>query len=115
MRLITAGFTFLLSLSACEQALTFSSEVRDSANGTDRLHSKVRARDGVGSFNCLVSSSGQCHYAVFEMPCGNGACAREVQAFAVKAGDALERRNLPERLYVCVDAKQQPGLACLPK
>lgn len=113
MRLISATLTFLLSLSACEQALTVTSVVRDSANGVDRLHSRASVRKGVGEFRCLASTSGQCHYAVFERDCAGGACTLvSPQVFSVAVGNELERAGMPEHPQVCVDVARTPGADC---
>lgn len=115
MRLITAGFTFLLSLSACEQALSVSSVVRDSANGVDRLYSEARVRKGVGKFECHASSSGLCHYAVFDRDCADGRCTDKPLVFSVAVGSEAERRGMPEHPRICVDAERAPQQDCAPK
>ncbi len=116
MRMITTAFSLLLSFVGCNATPTFTSDVRDSANGVERLHSQSRVRDGVGRFECRASLSGRCHYAVYDDRCVKqagrdpAAChSAPAQIFSVAVGDRIERRGLSDRPRVCVRGDHAPA------
>lgn len=113
MRIIAATVSCLLSLGGCHDKPSTTSVVRASANGVELIHSRVTVEDGIGRFRCLVSDSGQCHYAIYERGCAapspDGSCQpRRLQAFAIAAGSTREVDGLPGNAETCVDRMQMP-------
>lgn len=120
MNRLIAIFYFVLSLYGCDVGgSTF-------VDRSDTLYSRVVAQAGVARFECLRSSSGQCHYTVFPRGCtsASGAasapgtaridgCRPEpLDRFAIAAGDSRQIPGL-HRFRPCVSAADaMPGPDC---
>ena len=115
MNRLIAIFTFVLSLYGCDVGgSTF-------VDRTDSVYSKVVAQAGVARFECLRSSSGQCHYTVFPRECAAASwwafvpgavpvddCRREpLERFAIAAGNSHQIPGL-QRFRPCVSAQDTP-------
>ena len=114
MSKLTALLQFLVALSGCSMGgTTWTSRVAD---GGVRLHSTVRLQDGVARFDCIDSSSGQCHYTLYPDACdGKATCAlAPLQRFSVARGTDRQVAGLGGfRPCVSVDAAAL-GPDCLP-
>jgi hypothetical protein len=105
---------FVLSLFGCDiGGSTFVYRIQ--ANGSETLYSKVVAQAGAARFDCVRSTSGQCHYSVFPSGCtlatNAGASSTSakpcpstpVERFAIANGDSRWIPGL-QAFSVCVSA-----------
>ena len=69
MRIITSLMSCLLALAGCNEKPSVTTIHHSSANGVDTLFSKTTLREGVATFECFASESGQCHYRVYTERC----------------------------------------------
>jgi len=100
---------FVLSLFGCN--VGDSSFVhRTNVDGRDVLYSKAHVQAGVARFECLDSTSGKCHYAVYPRECApapagaESACpAGSVRRFAIDRGDSRQIAGLRD-FRLCVSA-----------
>jgi hypothetical protein len=117
MRLLTAALSCLLSLFGCDTRPSTTSITRIADNGAETLFSKTTLVDGVATFECFASASGDCHYRIYEERCANGAgavdttqaragerdCRREtLDAFALTVGKRRQVEGLPSGFRHCV-------------
>lgn len=105
MSKLAALLQFLLALSGC--SLGGSTFIDRIDNPAQTLHSKTRVQDGVARFECLASSSGQCHYTLYPDACGQRADCRlaPLQRFSVARGHDRQIAGLSGfRPCVSVDA-----------
>jgi hypothetical protein len=124
MRLLTTLLSCLLSLFGCDPHPSTTSITRVAANGTETLFSKTTLVDGVATFECFASASGDCHYRVYEERCESGtasadaatapapssACRqRTLDAFALAAGKQHRVEGLPAGFRHCVGVQGQPA------
>ncbi len=75
MRIITSLMSCLLALAGCNEKPSVTTIHHSSANGVDTLFSKTTLREGVATFECFASESGQCHYRVYTERCPTAAPA----------------------------------------
>ncbi len=103
MRLFLFACIAALSLAGCEKSRN-TSITRTHANGVDTLYSKGSVVDGEARFQCIASSSGQCHYLVLDPACRtDAACATPpLRRFAVAVGKTEAMRDLPSGFHQCV-------------
>ncbi len=111
MTKLIALLQFLLALSGVHLGgIHFTDRI--SVDGIDTLYSKAQVEDGVARFACVASTSGLCHYTLFDKDCppapqanANGQCApRPLKRFSVVSGDSEQITGLPAfRLCVGTD------------
>ena len=103
MRLFLFACIAALSLAGCEKSSN-TSITRTRANGVDTLYSKGSVVDGEARFQCIASSSGQCHYLVLDPACStDAACATPpLRRFAVAVVKTEAMRDLPSGFHQCV-------------
>lgn len=113
MNKLIAVISFVLSLYGCDVGGSTFVLRTGVDGGADVLYSKAQARAGIARFECLASSSGQCHYTVFPPRCapatrpadpGPDRCRSEPpKRFALASGDS---RQIPgvAPFGVCVSA-----------
>ena len=121
MRIITSLMSCLLALAGCNEKPSVTTIHHSSANGVDTLFSKTTLREGVATFECFASSSGGCHYRVYEEACAAaptaapaaGAAAacdrRTLDAFALDVGTRRQVEGLPADFRHCVALADAPG------
>ena len=105
---------FVLSLLGVD--LGASTRVhRAVADGVDTLYSRTTVEAGVARFECLLSASGECHYAVLASGCAASphpaaaeCSAAPVDRFAVASGRSRQIPGL-RRFDLCVGT--EPGNA----
>ncbi len=110
MRIVSALVSCLMALSGCDPKPGVTSITRASENGAQTLFSKTTQRDGVATFECFASDSGDCQYLVYEDACEptaataqQAACQRRtLDSFVLAVGDRHELRGLPSRFGHCV-------------
>lgn len=100
-----------LAIAGCEESSN-TSITRTRANGVDTLYSKSTVVEGEARFQCIASSSGQCHYLVLDPACSTDvACATPpLRRFAVAVGKTGTLRDLPKGFRQCVS--QDPMEQC---
>lgn len=114
MTQLLALFWLVLALAGCSPHGSTTIE-RTSVDGRDVLHSEVRVLHDVATFQCIASSSGTCHYAVYVDDCaGKTACTRKlVRQFGVRAGQRLYDITQPHGFIPCVGVSEDAAkLAC---
>ncbi|MCE4373269.1 hypothetical protein [Xanthomonas hortorum] len=121
MRLIASLVYCLLALAGCHDRNGTTSITRATSSGQDVIFSKTLATATETNVHCLASSSGHCHYLVYEEHCaartadaGSAApvCARKtLDSFALVPGQVRELRGIPRAAHTCVDAKA-PSADC---
>lgn len=121
MRLIASLVYCLLALAGCHDRNGTTSITRATRDGQDVIFSKTLATATETNVHCLASSSGHCHYLVYEEHCaartadaGSAApvCARKtLDSFALAAGQVRALRGVPREAHTCVDAKA-PSADC---
>lgn len=98
MRNLIATVYFLMSLFGWN--IGGSTIVHRSAiDGIEQLHSRIRTGFAVTRFECLASTSGECHYTLFPRPCASVAdnChPLPADRITMAAGTAREVVGLPE-------------------
>jgi hypothetical protein len=119
MRLLTTLLSCLLSLFGCDPHPGTTSITRVTGNGAETLFSKTTLVDGVVTFECFASASGDCHYRVYEESCDSNAAAaspgadachrRTLDEFALTVGKRRRIEGLPAGFRHCVDLKDAPG------
>ncbi|WP_296278523.1 hypothetical protein [Pseudoxanthomonas sp.] len=120
MRIITSLVSCLLALAGCDEKPSVTTIHHSSANGVDTLFSKTTLKEGVATFECFASESGQCHYLVYTETCPTpapgedpGACDRStLEDFALAPGKAHEIRGLPQDFRQCVSKNADADPAC---
>ena len=83
----------------------------------DTLFSKTTLREGVATFECFASESGQCHYRVYTERCpapapgeNPAACERTtLEDFVLAPGKTHEIRGLPDSYRECVAQQAVDG------
>ncbi|WP_115050724.1 hypothetical protein [Xanthomonas arboricola] len=119
MRLIASLVYCLLALAGCHDRNGTTSITRATSNGQDMLFSKTLATATETKVHCLASSSGHCHYLIYEEHCAapaaasaTPACARKtLDSFALAPGQMRQVRGLPRQAQTCVD-RTAPGADC---
>lgn len=114
MRFFTSLVYCLMALAGCYEKTGTTSITRASVDGVNVIFSKTFAADGVATFHCLVSGSGQCHYLVYAERCSDSAaatpCTRQtLDRFTLMAGQIRELRGLPQQFRECVSAQARDG------
>lgn len=111
MRAVLILCTAVLAIAGCAQSSN-TSVTRLRANGVDTLYSKSTLVDGVAQFDCIASSSGQCHYLVLDPRCKTDApCAQApLRRLAVAVGKTGQVADLPKGFGQCVS--EQPKEQC---
>lgn len=97
MRNLIAALYFLLALFGCEVGGT-TTVTRSIVGGIDVIHSKTRVVAGVARFECLASTTGECHYTLFPRKCASADrdCAkRPIDRFTLPKGARREVVGLP--------------------
>ncbi|WAH63835.1 hypothetical protein [Xanthomonas hortorum] len=121
MRLIASLVYCLLALAGCHDRNGTTSITRATRDGQDVIFSKTLATATETNVHCLASSSGHCHYLVYEEHCAartagdasaTPACARTtLDSFALAPGQVRALRGVPREAHTCVDAKA-PSTDC---
>ena len=108
MRTAVVASLCVLMLAACQQSNN-TSVTRIRANGVDTLHSRTTVDNGVASFACIASSSGQCHYLVLDARCAKDTdCPYPpLHRLAVAVGKTEQMAWLPAGFQHCVSAVQK--------
>ncbi len=121
MRIITPLLSCLMALAGCNEKPSVTTiHHRSGADGVDTLFSKTTLRDGVATYECFASESGQCHYRVYRERCAPAspgelsACDRSpVETFDLAVGKVHEIHGLPQDARECV-APQAASADCTP-
>ena len=108
MRIAVVASLCVVMLAACQQSSN-TSVTRIRANGVDTLHSRTTVDNGVASFACIASSSGQCHYLVLDARCAKDKdCAYPpLHRLAVAVGKTEQMAGLPAGFQHCASAVQK--------
>ena len=117
MRIVTSLISCLLALAGCDDKPSVTTIHHSSANGVDTLFSKSTLKEGVATFECFASESGQCHYRVYTERCPTpapgenpAACARTtLEDFVLAPGKTHEIRGLPDSYRECVAQQAVDG------
>lgn len=124
MRLLTTMLSCLLSLFGCDTRPSTTSITRIADNGAETLFSKATLVDGVATFECFASASGDCHYRIYEERCmaaapavaghqaqtPDSACRREtLDVFALAVGKRRQVEGLPAGFGHCVTMQEANG------
>lgn len=120
MRIITSLMSCLLALAGCDDKPSVTTIHHSTANGVDTLFSKSTLKEGVATFECFASESGQCHYRIYTETCPTpapgenpDACERTtLEDFALAPGKAHEIRGLPQDFRQCVSKNADTDQAC---
>jgi hypothetical protein len=120
MRIITSLMSCLLALAGCNEKPSVTTIHHSSANGVDTLFSKTTLREGVATFECFASESGQCHYRVYTERCpapapGENPAACEhttLEDFVLAPGKTHEIHGLPQDFRQCVSKQAGTGPTC---
>lgn len=113
MRLLASLVYCLLALAGCHERTGTTSITRAISDGRDVIFSKTLVTATETNVHCLASSSGQCHYLVYEDQCSAAAagsasapgCARRtLERFALLPGQVRALRGVPAAAHTCVDA-----------
>lgn len=110
MRLLTALLSCAMALFGCDTRPATTSITRVVEHGTETLFSKTTLVDGIASFECFASTSGGCHYRIYEASCPVAAAGdagtqceqRLVDRFDLAVGRRHEVRGLPHGFRHCV-------------
>lgn len=96
MRNLIAAVYFLLGLFGCQIGST-TTVTRSVIDGVDVIHSRTRTMAGIARFECIASSSGECHYTLFPSRCASSqdGCTRPVERFVMSTGETREVVGLP--------------------
>lgn len=100
---------FILALAGCDRPGR-TIVVRTTVNGADLIYSRVHMLDHHASFDCIRSSTGRCHYALFGHDCpATGPCTTTpFKQFALNAGSAQDLVDLPADFRLCVTQEAKP-------
>ncbi|GAB3509825.1 hypothetical protein MNQ95_08660 [Pseudoxanthomonas daejeonensis] len=123
MRFLTTVLSCLLSLFGCDPRSSTTSITRVADNGAETLFSKTTLVDGVATFECFASASGDCHYRIYEERCATPApvaqgqaqpadsdCRREtLDVFALAVGKRRQVEGLPAGFHHCVTMQDASG------
>ncbi|WP_457318455.1 hypothetical protein [Stenotrophomonas sp. P5_B8] len=111
MRHVLILCTAVLAIAGCAQSNN-TSVTRVRANGVDVLYSKSTVVDGVAQFECIASSSGQCHYLVLAPGCKTDAACTQapLRRLSVAVGKTERVPDLPKGFSLCVSG--QPKEQC---
>ena len=111
---LVALLQFMLALVGCSLGGTSYTSRIDAGDAS--LYSKARVQDGVARFDCVDSSSGQCHYTLYPDACAGDADCRlaPLRRFSVARGESLQVAGLVD-FRPCVSASADPlGPDCRP-
>jgi hypothetical protein len=110
MRNLIAMLYFLVSLLGCDTGGT-TIATRATIDGEDVVYGKARVQGDIVHFECVRSTSGQCHYTVFPRQCSLDpapaspppACAPlPVERFTLKAGTSRDVVGMTASFDLCV-------------
>ncbi|KRE89678.1 hypothetical protein ASG87_05015 [Frateuria sp. Soil773] len=106
---LVALLYFILALAGCDRPGRTVVQ-RTTAGGIDLVYSRVHMLDRRASFDCIGSSTGSCHYALFDRDCpAAGPCAiAPFRQFALRAGSAQDLAGLPADFRLCVTEEAKP-------
>lgn len=109
MQLLTSLLYCLLALVGCHERAGTTIITRATEGGADTFFSKTVASPDTARFHCLASSSGRCHYLVYEPQCDGAAattaCARhELERFDLAVGQERELQGLAVGFRQCAGA-----------
>lgn len=110
MRNLSAAIYFLLALFGCESGGT-TTITRSVSNGVDLIHASTRVKAGVARFECLASTSGECHYTLLPPQCASSStpCKEApIDRFSIKTGESREVVGLPQ-FSACVSQHGSVG------
>ncbi|RXQ98913.1 hypothetical protein [Pseudoxanthomonas composti] len=112
MRLLTSMLYCLLALFGCDGGSTSTTVTRRQLDGQDILFSRTTVEAGQATFQCVRSSSGRCHYQVFEEACAAAdpahppQCARTaLDQFSLAVGERRQVKGLAAQVKDCVDTE----------
>ncbi|NIK02574.1 hypothetical protein RZV17_17325 [Xanthomonas cannabis] len=121
MRLIASLVYCLLALAGCHERNGTTSITRAISDGREVIFSKTLVTATETNVHCLASSSGRCHYLIYEEHCppatvtGNvpaPACVRRtLDSFALTPGQVRAVHGIPAAAHTCVDSSV-PGADC---
>ena len=105
MRNVLALLYYLLAVAGCSGGQI--TDMRSETDGHDIVHGRIELRAGVAKFECLASSTGQCHFGVFDPSCADPAasCDKPPERFALAQGASREIVGLPPGFRPCVSAE----------
>lgn len=88
---------------------------RTTVDGADVLYSRATAGAGSTRFECVRSTSGQCHYTVYPRTCTTDRCrSAPIERFALANGGSRQVSGL-HGFHLCVSADGGvPGPDCEP-
>lgn len=120
MRLLTSMLYCLLALFGCNGGNATTTMTRTQVDGQDTLFSRTTHERDAATFQCVRSSSGRCHYQLFEETCAPGPeadktnCARTpMDRFSLAVGERRLVKGLATQLGECVQAEVPgPGTRC---
>ncbi len=120
MRVLTSMLYCLLALLGCDGKTSTTTVTRSQLNGEDTLFSRTTQERDAATFQCLRSSSGRCHYQVFEEKCPSelesdkSKCVRTaMDSFSLAVGDTRLVKGLAGHVRECVQAQTPgPGTRC---
>ena len=102
-------------LAACSISITAPAHDSDSSTGRMKL-----STSGTTRFECVQSSTGECHYALYTSHCqtssGEGGkpattCTHQVfEEFTLAQGQTRELRELPNNYKQCMAVKSKPNV-----
>ncbi|SEL45581.1 hypothetical protein SAMN05428989_1687 [Pseudoxanthomonas sp. GM95] len=115
MRMLTSMLYCLLALFGCDGKSTTTTVTRSQLNGQDTLLSRTTQDHDAATFQCVTSSSGRCHYQVFEETCAAAAATDSAQcqrspmdSFSLQVGEKRLLKGLAGQVKDCVQA-EVPG------
>jgi hypothetical protein len=107
MRNILAMLYYLFAVVGCSGGRV--TDIRSETDGRDVLHGRIEVSAEVAKFECLASSSGQCHFSLFDPSCADPSrtCDKPPERFALAEGASREIVGLPQGFRPCVDSTGQ--------
>lgn len=116
MRLLTALLSCAMALFGCDTRPATTTITRVVDGGTETLFSKTTLVDGIATFECFSSASGDCHYRIYEEVCGvadaGAPCERRiVDRFELAMGERHRVQGLPRDFRHCVSVDPQARCA----
>jgi hypothetical protein len=120
MRLLTSMLYCLLALFGCDGGTSTTTVTRRQLDGEDTLFSRTTLDRGDVTFQCVRSSSGRCHYQLYQEACAAAEaadkqqCARTpVDQFSLAVGERREIKGMTGQVRDCVQSEvPRPGTHC---
>lgn len=105
MRNVLALLYYVLAVVGCSSGKV--TEIRSEMDGRDIVHGKIVQNAGVAKFECLASSTGLCHFELFDPACTDptAQCDKLPERFAVAQGASREIVGLAAGFRPCVSAQ----------